>query len=340
MGGSYCLRFGGRGVDRRFSEELLAAISPLGIKASLEAIHQLESKDDGRRKALARQLEQVEYEARRAFEQYDEVDPRRRLVAAELERRWNEKLQQVEVVKASLSALDREMPSLSGDEKADIQALGVHLRDVWGSPSCPPDVKKRIVRAVVEEIVVDETASGTLNFIVHWKGGTHTAFEMDRPRSAANDKNAVEDVELIRRMAVRYGDDMIAAVLNRGGRRTGKGNRWTRERVVSARNQHGIAGRHKTMPDPDTLSLIGAARYCRVSNTTITRLTETGVLPCQQIAPFAPQEIRRADLDSDPVRTVIQRLRATGRLMLSGGVSTEQGSLFDANSCKRRGQVS
>jgi len=331
VGGTHCLRFGGRGVDRRFSDELLAAISPLGIKASLEAIGQLESRDDGRRKALARQLEQVEYEARRAFEQYDQVDPRRRLVAAELERRWNDKLQEVEAVKASLSALDREVPSLSDDEKAEIQLLGVHLRDVWGSPLCPPDLKKRIVRAVVEEIVVDETASRRLTFIVHWKGGTHTSFEMDRPLSAASDKNSVEDVELIRRMAVRYGDDMIAAVLNRGGRRTGKGNRWTRERVVSARKQHGIAGQQKTAPDPEMLSLIGAARHCRVSNTTVASLIEAGVLPSQQIVPFAPQEIRRADLDSDPVRTVLERLRATGRLMLSGGVSTDQGSLFDVN---------
>jgi len=145
---------------------------------------------------------------------------------------------------------------------------------------------------------------------------------------------------MIRQMAVRYGDDVIAAVLNRGGRRTGKGNRWTRERVVSARKQHGIAGQQTTKPDPDTLSLMAAARHCRVSNTTITRLIEAGVLPCRQIAPFAPQEIRRADLESDPVRAALQRLRATGRLTLSGGVSTGQASLFDVNSSKERGQAS
>lgn len=340
VGGSHCLRFGGRGVDQRFSDELLAAISPLGVEASLEAIRQLESKNDGRRKAIAHQLEQVEYEARRAFEQYDEVDPRRRLVAAELERRWNEKLQEVEAVKASLGELDREVQPLSDDEKAELSGLGMHLRDVWHSPSCPPEIKKRIVRAVVEEVLVDETVPLKLSFIVHWKGGTHTAFEMDRPRSAVGESNAVADVELIKRMAVRYGDDIIAGVLNRGGRRTGKGNRWTRDRVASARKQHGIAGQQKTKPDPDTLTMIGAARFCGVSNTTITRLIEAGVLACQQIAPFAPQEIRRADLESEPVRTVLQRLRATGRLVLPGGVSTEQGSLFDVNSAKERDQAS
>ncbi|HVH40933.1 MAG TPA: hypothetical protein VM925_01280, partial [Labilithrix sp.] len=72
------------------------------------------------------------------------------------------------------------------------------------------------MRAVVEEILVDEMASGKLQFIVHWKGGTHTTFEMDRPQSANTEKNAVEDVDMIRRMAVRYGDDIIAGSQGHG----------------------------------------------------------------------------------------------------------------------------
>ena len=82
-GGSYCLAFGGRGVDRRFTEELLNVISPLGLQASLEAIDDLSSHEDEHLCLLTRQQEQLEWEAQRAFEQYNEVDPRNRLVAAE-----------------------------------------------------------------------------------------------------------------------------------------------------------------------------------------------------------------------------------------------------------------
>lgn len=332
-GGSYCLRFAGRGVDGRFSEEVLGLISPLGIEASLAAIQQLDDRDQARRRALAQKLEQVEYEARRAFEQYDQVDPRRRLVAAELERRWNEKLEEVEASKASLAEVDRQVRCLSAEEKAELEALGQHFRDVWHSPSLPPELKKRIVRTVVEEIVVDEDPPGKLSFIVHWKGGAHTTFEMDRPQGKGADvKNAPADLELIERLAVRYGDNVIASVLNRLGRRTGKGNRWTRERVASARKRHGIAGQTENRPDPDTLSLMGAARHCGVSNTTIQRLIDAGLLSCEQIAPYAPLEIRRVDLDSEPVRSVVERLRATGKLVLPGGVSAQQRSLFDVNS--------
>ena len=74
-------------------------ISPIGIEASLRAIEELSAGDAAQRAALARQLEQLEYEARRAFEQYDTVDARNRLAAAELERRWNDTLEEREAVK-------------------------------------------------------------------------------------------------------------------------------------------------------------------------------------------------------------------------------------------------
>jgi hypothetical protein len=64
-GGTYCLGFGGSGVDRRFGEEVLRAISPLGLRASLEAAARIGSEDDARRTALERQVEQLAYEASR-----------------------------------------------------------------------------------------------------------------------------------------------------------------------------------------------------------------------------------------------------------------------------------
>jgi hypothetical protein len=83
-GKKYCLGFGGRLVDARVAEELVRVLSPLGVRASLAAIAKLSAADDARCAALRLQLEQLEYEAQRAFEQYNEVDPRNRLVASEL----------------------------------------------------------------------------------------------------------------------------------------------------------------------------------------------------------------------------------------------------------------
>ena len=66
------------------------------MEASLRALEELSAGDAAQRAALSSQLEQLEYEAKKAFEQYDAVDARNRLAAGELERRWNEKLEEIE----------------------------------------------------------------------------------------------------------------------------------------------------------------------------------------------------------------------------------------------------
>jgi hypothetical protein len=84
-------------------------------------------------------------------------------------------------------------------------------------------LKKKIARTVIEEVVVNlDDDTDTLCFTIRWTGGTHTQFEMDKPSSPVGRKTAAGDLELIRRMAVRYGDDEIARVLNKLGRRTGE----------------------------------------------------------------------------------------------------------------------
>jgi DNA invertase Pin-like site-specific DNA recombinase len=326
-GGTYCLGFGGRGVERRFEEELLRALSPLGLRAAMEAAARVGCKDADRKAALGRQVEQLEYEARRAFEQYDEVDPRRRLVADELERRWNEKLTALEKVRAALVELEGRRPCVTDEEREQVFALGEQFEEVWKDPACPIELKKKIVRTVVEEVVANEDAPDQLKFVIHWKGGTHTVFEMDKLRGPP--RNAAEDIEIIRKMAQRYGDKDIARVLNKLGRRTGKDKRWSELAVKTARRHYGIPGHTRTLEDSQILSFNAAARYLDVSNTTIARLAKAGVLPIQQVAPFAPWEIRRQDLDSEPVRGVVARLKATGRLDLKGESSDQQRKLFE-----------
>ena len=217
-GSKYCVSFGGRCTDARFGEEVLRALSPLGLRASVEAAVELGRGDEEKEKALGRQVEQLDYEAKRAFEQYNEVDPRNRLVATELERRWNEKLKELEGARGELTTLVSSRPVVTEQQREDLLALGEHFEAVWNNAACPVELKKRIVRTIVEEVVVDEVSKGKLKFIVHWKGGTHTSFELARQSAGAAQKTADEDPEIIRKMAARYGDDAIARVLNKLGR--------------------------------------------------------------------------------------------------------------------------
>jgi DNA invertase Pin-like site-specific DNA recombinase len=328
-GGRYCLAFGGSMADRRFGEELVKVLSPWGLEASREAAGQLSRDHDQRREALSRQREQLEYEARRAFEQYDGVDPRNRLVAGELERRWNQKLEEIERVKATLAEMEREEPALTDSEREELEWLGEHFSQVWESSHCSVQVKKRIIRAVVEEIIVEEKPdTNLLRFVIHWKGGSHSEYEMMKPLSGAGGKTVLEDVEVIRRLAVRYGDDEIANVLNHLGRRTGRGKRWSMGRVAAARRRYSIPGRKTTLVDEEVLSTAQAAKHCGVSEGTIKRLVGANLLNKEQVVPWAPWEIRRQDLDAEPVRSIVEHLRRTDKLVLRGGSLGISESLF------------
>lgn len=326
-GGDYCLGFGGDRVDRRIAEEILQAISPLGVEASLKAIDRLTHHEDDRRQMFARQLQQLQYDAQRAFEQYNEVDPRNRLVADELERRWNAKLEQIEQVENDLARVEQQRPSLTDVDQERLRALGENFGDVWNK-NCAGKLKKQIARTVITEVIASDVDENTLRFVIHWKGGVHTELTMPRPKPSAAQTTSMESLEIIRKMAVRYGDDQIASVLNRLGHRTGKELRWNQTRVKTARRNHGIAGQKRAPCDPDILSLSAAAKYCRVSNKSIERLVERGVLPMQQVAPRAPWEIRRADLERDPVKSILDRLQSTGKLIIEGGDSAGQLHLF------------
>jgi DNA invertase Pin-like site-specific DNA recombinase len=331
-GGQYCIGFGGSSVDRQVGQELLKVISPLGTEASLQALEELTASSTAQCAALSRKLEQLVYEAKKAFEQYDAVDARNRLAASELERRWNEKLEEVEAVKKQLSALDAQRHSLSTKEEALIRSMGDRFAEVWQNSHCPPTLKKMILRAAIKEIIVrTDQDKKSLELVFHWKGGVHTQLTMKRQRSATESVTPAEALDIIRCMAVRYGDDQIASVLNRRGYSTGKGKRWNQARVATARRNHSIGGQKRALPDPERVSLSQAARICGVSHRTIERLVETDLLKGEQVTPRAPWEIRRSDLDAEPIRRIIDGLRRTGKLTLQGGRTEDQLALFIEN---------
>ena len=331
-GGQYCIGFGGSSVDRQIGQELLKVIAPLGVEASLQALEELSANDTAQRAALSRKLEQLVYEARKAFEQYDAVDARNRLVASELERRWNVKLEEIEVVKQQLSSLDTQRRSLSVEEEIRIRSMGDLFAEVWQGNHCPQTLRKMIFRTAIEEILVrTDQARKSLELMIHWKGGAHTQLAMERPRSATETATPTEALDIIRCMAVRHGDDQIASVLNRRGYSTGKGKRWNQTRVATARRNHSIAGQQRALPDLERVSLSQAARICGVSHRTIERLVEAGLLKREQVTLRAPWEIRRSDLEAAPIRTIIDRLHRTGKLALQGDCTEDQFAMFTEN---------
>ena len=154
-GGEPCISFGGVRVDRAVGAEVIERLQPLGVEAALAAaeMRRIESAEKQRQIEFA--LEQARFEAARARRQYDTVDPENRLVAGELERRWNERLAAVRALEDECDALAAAPTrSLSLTERGCLLALGADLERAWNARGATSATRKRIVRTLIEEIVV------------------------------------------------------------------------------------------------------------------------------------------------------------------------------------------
>ena len=302
-----CVMFGGLRADRAVSEQLLQALTPLGIEAALEAMETLQgaSHERIRQKRLA--LDQARYEVTRARRQYDAVDPANRLVAAELERRWNQALTTEAELDADLRSLQqhREEP-LTLTAKRELLALAQDLRGLWDHPHSSPAYKKRLLRLAVREIIA--TCEGdTIRLVVHWQGGDHTQVEFPKIRSGRNRYVTDEDlVEIVRALARIEPDARIASILNRQDRRTPHGQRWTASRVSSLRNHRAIpAYREGERQARGEMSVREVAIVLGVTTTTVFRLIRLKRLRATQACADAPWILQRAEVE----RCVAERNR-------------------------------
>jgi hypothetical protein len=169
-------------VDEAVCREVLGVLGPIGVQAALHAIEQHADDEHAKRRQLELALEQARFEAARAQRQFDAVDPGNRLVAAELERRWNERLAQVSRREAEIEALQAQPDaSLTPRQREELMALGTDLPRVWFHPAAGNELRKRILRCVIKEIVA-RVAEGRVELIIHWQGGDHTELSVVKNR--------------------------------------------------------------------------------------------------------------------------------------------------------------
>jgi excisionase family DNA binding protein len=310
-----CIAFGNMRIDAVVSAEVLSVLAPLGLDAALQAIADRERAGVERLRQIGLALEQARYEAARAHRQYDAVDPENRLVAGDLERRWNERLAEVARLEDSLRvAHDEQPPALTEAERAEILTLGTDLERLWNHPAASVATRKRILRAALEEIIVT-AEPGHLRVKLHWKGGDHTSLEVPKNRAGQHRwKTSATTEQLIRDLARLLPDGSIASLLNRLGTRTARDHTWTQQRVCVFRNDHNIAVyRDGERAERGELILREAADRLGASKMTVVRLIKDGILPAKQTCAGAPYVIRGADLDLQEVRQTVKNGRAVSQ---------------------------
>jgi hypothetical protein len=262
---------------------------------------------------LELELEQARYEAGLAARRYESVDPQNRLVASELEARWNVALEKVRALENRMQEAELSARARPVADKETLLALAEDLPAVWNSPETDMRLKQRIARILIQEIVADlDEKANEVVLIIHWQGGRHSELRVARNKNGHHGNcTQVEVFDLIRQMAGRHRDEQIAITLNRLGLRTGMGNSWDKARIRDLRSKLHLPAFDPAQPGPAMLSLQQAAARLGTCRTLVRRLIATKVLPASQVVPYAPWQIPEEAVKSQAVIDAAKRM--TGR---------------------------
>ncbi len=307
-----CISFGGLNADEALTNEILRIVQPGAVDAAILAASQITEKNGQVLRSLRLELQSSRYEADRAWKQFDGVDPEHRLVADELERRWNQTLSRVREIQNRVDTEEQTRPELDEQAVADSLAhIANNLSDVWNDPKTDIRLKKRIVRTLVEEILVDiDDEHGLVELIIHWKGGAHSELTVKCRRRGENGQAAPSSVRhAVEILVLVCADPLIAKYLNRNRLLTGSGNRWTQQLVASFRWRYKIpAHNEKRQRQQGWMMQNEASRYAGVSPRTLQLAFTKGSLKALQPLPDGPRIYNRADLDSEATSALFAHL--------------------------------
>jgi DNA invertase Pin-like site-specific DNA recombinase len=241
-----------RPIDGAVVEAFLTAVSPVNVRVATQVMNQIEQELISQRRQRELQLEQARYEARLAQRQYDAVDPSNRLVAAELERRWNEKLERVTELERAFAQAEGDAEwKLTPEERTAITDLSRDLPAIWSAETTTNQERKQLLRMAIESVQVDGSSqAGQVEVQIRWRSGTITSLNVKRAAPGeCSLKTPEEAVSRIHKMAPRRSYAEIATALNRAGLRSAFGRRFTSQHVGYICRRDGLADRKHDTPE-------------------------------------------------------------------------------------------
>jgi len=310
-----CQSFVADGIENVVVGAFLEAVRPAGLEATLAALRQLEQERRGVDRQWQLRLERARYEARLAQRQYDAVDPDNRLVARELERRWEAALAEAERLQQDYERLLlTELRPLDAVEAEDVRRLASDLPALWEAHTTTPVDRKRLLRLAIARVTVTvkEGRSGA-DILVLWSGGACTTYWTGSPSSALRLRTDARVLKAIRDLATRMPDHQVAAALTNQGLLSRHGKPWTRSRVASMRQQHRIPTACPTHTRGVVVRADGfvpakvAAQQLGITLGALRIWAHRGVLACDQSSEAAklwirldPGDVERLSGQADP----------------------------------------
>jgi DNA invertase Pin-like site-specific DNA recombinase len=225
-GGPTCQMMSSAPVDAAVAELFLAAVTPAQVDVALRALDAYEAEQAEAKRQRRMQLQQAGYEVEMARRRYEATDPANRLVAAELEARWEQALRERERLVREAEALDRQAASpLGAAEHRRVREMAADLGKVWHAATTGAADRKEVLRFLVHRVYLDGvTEAGQIRIEVEWHTGARTPVTVPRPLVGAwAPRTPAAAVERIRELLPAHDYVTIAGMLNAEGFRTAKG---------------------------------------------------------------------------------------------------------------------
>ncbi len=297
--GGICWSVPARPLDAAVAAHVLAAVTPANLELALEVLTQFEQDAAARDRQWQLQRERARYEVQRAERQYDVVDPENRLVARTLERRWNEKLQQLQELEQAYTIAQRtQRLDVTPQERQQILRLAADLPAVWRAPMTTQAERKELLGLLVKQIALTPVEAPQRQTRIHllWHTTATTELTVARLRSPERVRTPPQVIEAIAALAVGRTDTAIAEALNAQGLASGRGRPFTAKAVAWIRH-------HYQIRKPGSDRQVAAGTMARVDGRYSTRALATrlgvsiatihywraqGILPAIQELPGGP----------------------------------------------------
>ena len=298
--GVYCLNVGGLAIEQAVASAFLEAITPGAIEAVQLSVGQLQANHDAALSQWRLEVERAGYEAERAERRYRTVEPENRLVARGLETEWENRLRDLAKAEMELRRREQQQPStISPEQLKRIPMPGSDIGLVWSATTTTDRDRKHLLRTLLEEVILNlKRAEGRAHLTLRWRGGAFTTLDVPVPRFKPMGPRTDEDtISLLRRLAALYPDEVIAGILNRQGRKTATGERFTANQVGSLRRYRNIP-RFQPPAEPPTGKLVSirkAAQMLGMNTSSIHRWLADGFIAGEQVTPGAPWQLRITD---------------------------------------------
>jgi DNA invertase Pin-like site-specific DNA recombinase/uncharacterized protein YndB with AHSA1/START domain len=298
--GQYCLTIGGLAIEQAVTNAFLEAVTPAAVEAMRLTVEQLQTNHDAALSQWRLEIERARYEAEKVERRYRTVEPENRLVARGLETEWESRLRDLATAEAELHRREQQRPGILDQEQLNrIQLLGSDIRQVWHATTTTDRDRKELLRTLLEEVILNlKRAEGHAHLTLRWRGGAITILDVSVPRFKPMGPRTDEDtLSLLPRLAALYPDEVIAGILNRQGRKTATGERFTANQVGGLRRYRDIPRFQPPAEPPggELVSIRKAAQILSMNTSSIHRWLADGFIAGEQVTAGAPWQIRITD---------------------------------------------